>query len=48
MNNRLRVCIAAITLVAAIGTGHKVETVVKPVPALSCTLTKPGDRCVFQ
>lgn len=48
MINRLWVCIAAITLVAAVGTSHKVETVVKPVPALSCTLTKPGDRCVFR
>lgn len=25
------ICIAAVTLVAAVGTGHRVETVVKPV-----------------
>jgi hypothetical protein len=29
--SRIWICIAAITLVAAVGTGHRVETVVKPV-----------------
>lgn len=48
MTSQIWICIAFLTLVAAVGTSHKVETVVKPVPALSCTLTKPGDRCVFQ
>jgi hypothetical protein len=46
--SRIWICIAAITLVAAISTGHKGGEVVKPAPALSCTLKKPGDRCVFQ
>jgi hypothetical protein len=32
MTNRIWICIAAITLVAAVGTGHRVETVVKPLP----------------
>ncbi len=30
--SRIWICIAAITLVAAVGTGHRVETVVKPLP----------------
>lgn len=30
--SRIWICIAAITLVAAFGTGHRVETVVKPLP----------------
>lgn len=32
MTSRIWICIAAITLVAAVGTGHRVETVVKPLP----------------
>jgi hypothetical protein len=28
--SRIWICIAAITLVTAVGTGHKVETVMKP------------------
>ena len=31
MISRIWICIAAIILVTAVGTGHKVETVVKPV-----------------
>lgn len=30
--SRIWICIAAITLAAAVGTGHRVETVVKPLP----------------
>ena len=32
MTARIWICIAAITLVAAVGTGHRVEAVVKPLP----------------
>lgn len=31
MTSRVWICIAFLTLVTAIGTSHKVETVVKPV-----------------
>ena len=29
--SRIWICIAAITLVTAVGTGHRIETAVKPV-----------------
>jgi hypothetical protein len=32
MTSRIWICIAAITLVVAVGTGHRVETAVKPLP----------------
>ena len=30
--SRIWICIAVLTLAAAVGTGHRVETVVKPLP----------------
>jgi hypothetical protein len=30
--SRIWICIAALTLIAAVGTGHKFEAVVKPLP----------------
>lgn len=46
--SRILICIAVIALVAAFGTTRRAETVTKPAAQLSCTLKKPGERCVFQ